>query len=203
MNLIVAHIYRFEFTTKKIGIQLAHAGVILLLVGQLATDMLARELQMHFAEGEKRNYSDSATEYELIFLSGDEVTAIPEKLLKASAKFKIENLPFTILVKTNWHNSDVTFRAPMMQNTAPLTPNGIAANFDFKNAEDVKVMDQRDVPTVVLEFFTPSGSLGTWVASDWAGDAALVEAVRNSYAPGLGAELAQKIAGATRRAADD
>ncbi len=194
VNLVVAHIYRFEFTTKKIGIQLAHAGVILLLVGQLATDMLARELQMHFAEGETRSYSDSATEYELIFVSGNEVTAIPEKLMKAGDELKIDSLPFAIRVKSVWKNSDVTFRAPMMQNAAPLTPNGIAANFDFKKADDVKTMDQRNVPTVVLEFITPSGSLGAWVASDWTGDAALVEAVRNTYAQ-MGADMAQKIAG--------
>jgi len=194
VNLVVAHVYRFELTFKKLGIQLAHAGVILLLVGQLATDMLARELQMHFAEGETRNYSDSATEFELIFQSGNEVTAIPEKMLKSGQELKIENLPFALLVKTNWHNSDLTFRAPMLQNTPPLTPNGIANNFDFKRAEDVKTMDQRNIPTVVLEFTTASGSRGTWVASDWAGDASLVEAVRNSYAQ-MGADMAQKIAG--------
>src|SRR5271170_6800593 len=34
VNLLAAHIYRFQFSVKKIGIQLAHAGVILLLVGQ-------------------------------------------------------------------------------------------------------------------------------------------------------------------------
>ena len=83
VNLVCAHIYRFQLTTKKIGIQLAHAGVILLLVGQLATDMLAREMQMHFSEGETRNYSESATDYELIFTSRrSKVTAIPAKLLK-------------------------------------------------------------------------------------------------------------------------
>lgn len=194
VNLIVAHIYRFEFSVKKLGIQLAHAGVILLLVGQLATDMLSRELQMHFAEGETRSYADSATEYELIFLSGNEITAIPQKMLKAGRELQIASLPFTVLVKASWHNSDVTFRAPMLQNTPPLTPNGIARNFDFKKAEDVKAMDQRNIPTVVLDFSTPAGSLGTWVASDWAGDASLVEAVRNSYAQ-MGAEMAQKIAG--------
>ena len=53
VNLVVSHIYRFEFTAKKIGIQLAHAGVILLLVGQLSTDLLSHEMQMHFVEGEK------------------------------------------------------------------------------------------------------------------------------------------------------
>ena len=193
VNLVVSHIYRFEFTVKKLGIQLAHAGVILLLVGQLATDLLARELQLHFAEGETRSYSDSAGAFELIFISGGEVTAIPERLLKSGDDLKIENLPFTILVKTNWHNSDVNFRAPMLQNAPPLTTNGIARNFDFKQAEDVKAMDVRNIPTVVLEFTTPAGSLGEWVASDWVGDASLVEAVRNSYAQ-MGQDMAQKIA---------
>src|SRR5476651_1915746 len=48
LNLIAAHLYRFNLSAKKIGIQLVHSGVILLLVGQLATDMLAHESQIHF-----------------------------------------------------------------------------------------------------------------------------------------------------------
>ena len=56
VNLVCAHIHRFRFTTQKIGIQLAHAGVIVLLVGQLSTDLLSREMQIHFAEGDSRNY---------------------------------------------------------------------------------------------------------------------------------------------------
>jgi len=194
VNLISAHIYRFQLTTKKIGIQLAHAGVIVLLVGQLSTDMLAREMQMHFAEGETRSYSESATDYELIFIAGDEVTAIPEKLLKAGDELKIENLPFNIHVLEHWRNSDINFRAPMLQNAPPLTTNGLAQNFDFKKLDDVKTTDQKNVPSVVLEFLTPAGSLGTWVASDWSGDTALVEAVRNGYAQ-MGMDMAQKIAG--------
>ena len=194
VNLVASHIYRFEFSTKKLGIQVAHAGVIVLLVGQLSTDLLSRELQMSFTEGETRHYSDSATDYELIFQSGDEVTAIPNKLLKAGDKLKIDGLPFAIRVKSVWKNSDVNFRAPMLQNAPPLTTNGIAASFDFKPVEEVKSPDQRNVPTAVLEFLAPGGSLGTWVASDWAGDPSLVEAVRNGYAQ-MGADLAQKIAG--------
>ncbi len=195
VNLVASHIYRFEFSTKKLGIQLAHAGVIVLLVGQLSTDLLSRELQMHFVEGQTRNYSDSATDYELIFQSGDEVTAIPEKMLKPGSELTTDKtgLPFTIRVKQHWHNSDLNFRAPMMQNAPPLVPNGIAVSFDFSKVDDVKVMDQRNVPTAVLEFVAPTGSLGTWVASDWAGDPTLVEAVRNGYAQ-MGADMAQKVA---------
>jgi hypothetical protein len=194
VNLIAAHIYRFELSRKKIGIQLAHAGVIVLLVGQLSTDMLAREMQMHFTEGETRSYSESATDYELIFIADGLVTAIPEKLLKAGDALKIENLPFTIRVKEHWRNSNLNFRAPMLQNGPPLTTNGVAENFDFKPAEDVKTTDEKNVPTVVLEFLTPAGSLGSWVVSDWSGDPALVESVRNGYMQ-MGGDLAQQIAG--------
>src|SRR5580692_12495421 len=67
LNLLAAHIYRFQLSVKKIGIQLAHAGVILLLVGQLATDMFAHESQISFSEGQTKNYSESAQYYELIF----------------------------------------------------------------------------------------------------------------------------------------
>jgi hypothetical protein len=195
VNLISAHIYRFEFSRKKIGIQLAHAGVIILLVGQLSTDLLSRELQMHFAEGDTRNFSESATEYELNFVAGDQVTAISEKILKPGNVLPPAQtgLPFAIRVKEHWHNSDINFRAPMMQNVPPLTTNGVARNFDFRKVEDVKAMDQRNVPTVLLEFSTPAGSLGAWVASDWIGDASLVEAVRNGYMQ-MGADMAQKIA---------
>jgi hypothetical protein len=192
VNLVAAHIYRFQLTWKKAGIQLAHLGVIILLVGQLSTDMLSRELQMRFTEGEMRSYSDSATEYELVFQCGDTRTAIPEKLLRAGNGLQVTNLPFDIIVKTNWHNSNVSFRAPMMQNGPPLAPNGIAANFDFFKMEDVKTMDERNIPTVLLEFRTPSASLGEWVVSDWAGDPGLVAAVRDGYAQ-MGS-MAQKIA---------
>ena len=69
LNLVAAHIYRFQLSTKKIGIQLTHLGVILLLVGQLVTDMFSRETQMHFVEGKTKSYSESPRNYELVFTS--------------------------------------------------------------------------------------------------------------------------------------
>jgi hypothetical protein len=194
LNLVCAHIYRFQLSVKKIGIQLAHAGVILLLVGQLVTDMLARETQVSFTEGATRNYSESATDDELIFTGGDEVTAIPNHLLKPGDTLKIDSLPFAIRVKNFWKNSDVSFRAPMLQNAPPLASNGVALNFDFTPLPDEKTMDRKNVPTAVIELIAPNGSLGEWVVSDWTGDAAMVAALQASYAQQVGADMAQKIA---------
>src|SRR5580692_7023271 len=86
LNLLAAHIYRFQLSVKKIGIQLAHAGVILLLVGQLATDMFAHESQISFSEGQTRSYSESANQYELAFTTAtgpntEQVVAFPVQML--------------------------------------------------------------------------------------------------------------------------
>ncbi|HSY75182.1 MAG TPA: cytochrome c biogenesis protein ResB [Dongiaceae bacterium] len=195
LNLVAAHIYRFQFSAKKIGIQITHLGVILLLVGQLVTDMRAKETQMRFVEGETKSYSESPRNYELVFVNGDEVTAIPDKLLARGGEMKIDNLPFTIRVKSYWKNSEASFRAPMMQNGPPLTTNGVAANFDFHQAVETKTMDDKNVPTAEIEIISANGSLGDWIVSDWTSDGAMIEELQQNYAQQLGADVTRKIIG--------
>jgi hypothetical protein len=199
-NLICAHVYRFQLSRKKIGIMLAHSGVILLLVGQLTTDMMARETQMRFVEGETKSYSESPRSYELIFTSddganGEQVVSIPDTLLARGGEIKNSNLPFTFHVKSFWKNSEPKFRAPMMQNGPPLTTNGVAANFDFKPAAETKTMDDKNVPTALIEIIGTNGSLGDWIVSDWASDDSMVGVLQESYARELGAAMTSKIIG--------
>ena len=195
VNLVAAHIYRFQFKAKKIGIQLAHAGVILLLVGQLATDILAREMQMHFVEGEKRGYSESASDYELIFDAGGQETAIPASLLIPGEDLKISNLPFTIRVKSFWKNSSAAFRAPMMKSNPVVASNGLALNFDFTPAEEAKAMDQKNIPTAIIDLINPAGVLlGDWAVSGWTGDPGSIQAMTEFYQNQVGVELARNIA---------
>lgn len=198
LNLLAAHIYRFQLSVRKIGIQLAHIGVILLLIGQLATDMFAHESQLNFYVGQTKDYAESARKFELIFTTPvgpdrQQVVSIPGSLLAQGGKIQDPNLPFAIVVKQFWKNSDTVFRAPMMQNGPPLAPNGVAENFDFHPAAEVKTMDDKNVPTALIELAGPNGSLGQWVVSDWTGDDAMVDAVRQNYAQQLGAQMAQTI----------
>jgi hypothetical protein len=187
INLVAAHIQRFQWTWKKIGIHLAHTGIILLLVGQLVTDLFSRETQLQFFEGETKNYSESGRAYELAFVTdvdehSEEVVAFPEASLTAGAEIRHEKLPFTVRVKEIWRNSEPAFRAPMQEHAPPLATNGIAQHFDFRAVPAAKTMDEKNVPTAVLEITGPEGSPGDWVVSGWAGDAALVSAIRSSYA---------------------
>jgi hypothetical protein len=49
-NLVAAHIYRLKFEWRKAGIQLTHAGIIVLLIGELLTGILAGR----FPDGDQR-----------------------------------------------------------------------------------------------------------------------------------------------------
>ena len=86
VNLISAHIKRFTFTKKKLGIFLTHIGLIMLLTGGLLTDLFQVETHMRLTEGQTKNYSESGMESELVFIDKskpdiDEVTAIPLSLV--------------------------------------------------------------------------------------------------------------------------
>ncbi|HEX3857118.1 MAG TPA: cytochrome c biogenesis protein ResB, partial [Verrucomicrobiae bacterium] len=161
----------------------------------LVTDMRAKETQMRFVEGETKSYSESPRNYELVFVNGGEVTAIPDKLLARGGEMKIDNLPFTIRVKSYWENSETSFRAPIMQNGPPLTTNGVAANFDFHQAAETKTMDDKNVPTAEIEIISSNGSLGDWIVSDWMSDGAMIESLQQSYAQQLGADMTRKVIG--------
>ena len=199
-NLLAAHIYRFQFTVKKLGIQIAHSGVILLLVGQLATDMFARESQIRFAEGETKTYAESSQYYELAFTvdagaDAEQVITIPQSLLVPGREIQDSHLPFTLRVKSFAKNSGAEFRAPMVVTGPPVTTNGVAVNFDFQPQPEVKTMDDKNVPTALIEIVGPNGSLGDWVVSGWTGDAAMVDGLRQDFTREVGPGMTRQIMG--------
>ncbi len=55
---------RDTYSGKKLGINFTHLGVVMLLLGQLATDQLAVETHLSFREGETRAYSESFGRYQ-------------------------------------------------------------------------------------------------------------------------------------------
>jgi hypothetical protein len=198
INLTAAHIKRFQFTTKKLGIHLTHLGVILLLVGQLTTDLFSRETQLRFSEGEAKVWSEDSMEYELAFTTdldadNEQVVAIPASIVAKGGEIKHEKLPFTVKVKSYWPNSDPSFRAPMGENAPAITTNGVAQHFDFRQIPISYDMESKNVPVAILDLAGPNGSLGTWVAPGWAGDETMSAAIRRSYYRQAGRELADSI----------
>ena len=87
INLTSAFLVRFQWTGKKIGIQLIHSGIILLLIGQLATQAIQEESRMQINKGEQTNYIERFHGVELALRdvtdpSKEKVITIPQELLE-------------------------------------------------------------------------------------------------------------------------
>ena len=94
LNLIAAHVKRFTWAKKKIGIQLTHLGVIVLLLGQLITDMMSQESLLTLTEGQSKNYSEAQRENELVFATDaadgqEQVVSVPESMLTAGKELAL------------------------------------------------------------------------------------------------------------------
>jgi hypothetical protein len=171
INLIASHIMRFKLTKAKAGIWMVHFGLILLLLGQLGTDLVSRESTLHLREGEAKNYSEADRQAELVVVDTadpdtDKVIAIPQALLMRKKEIRHGDLPFAIRIKKFFANSTVEDR-PAGATDAPPATEGIGPRALVKELPRVTEMDRRDVPSAIVEIQTPERSLGTWLVSEY------------------------------------
>src|SRR6266705_1698259 len=104
INLIAAHAKRFRWTWRKLGIHLTHAGLIIMLAGGLFTDLFAVESHTQLTGGETKNYSEDGLGMELAVIDVtdsdlDQVTAIPDTVLRHHRTIAYWSLPFRIVVR--------------------------------------------------------------------------------------------------------
>jgi hypothetical protein len=171
LNLVASQLRRLTFTASKIGLWMVHVGLILLLLGQLLTDLLSRESTLHLRDGESRNYSETEREAELAIIDSsdpgaDKVVAIPQGVLASEKSISPGDLPFTVRVKQFFGNSLVANRAADAAQP-PAATQGIGPRATVQPLPHVTEMDKRDVPSAVVEIETPQGSLGSWLVSEY------------------------------------
>lgn len=175
INLVASHFARFSLSWNKAGIWLVHFGLILLLIGQLMTDLLSRESTLHLREGQTKNYSESGREAELVLTDKsdpklDKVVSIPQRLLMSRSEITHPDLPFTLKVKNFYPNSVVQNR-PANATEPPPATQGIGLRASVQEVPKVTTTDRRDVPSMIFEVVSKNGqSLGTWLASEYVND---------------------------------
>lgn len=171
LNLTASFYSRFELNRKKLGIFLIHIGLILLLVGQLLTDLLSQESMLHLREGETKNYTEADSEVELAIIDtteadSDKVVAIPHTLLQAGAQLQHPSLPFVLQVRKFYPNSTLADRPKDSKEPLPATE-GFGPQLLVEEKPKVTAMDQRDIPSGIVEFKDGQTSLGTWLVSGY------------------------------------
>lgn len=172
-NLVAAHIRRFSWSWRKLGIQLTHLGLIIMLAGGLATDLFSVSSYLRLKEGETKNYSEDATRSELAVTDHtdartDQVTAIPAELLADGGAVTHESLPFRIVIRGFYRNSELKMIGENSAASVPAASNGAGARISVRSVPRATRMDDRDVMSAVLEIVPSAGgnSLGTWLVSD-------------------------------------
>jgi hypothetical protein len=169
VNLLLAHFQRFGLRWNKAGLLMIHFGLILLLLGQLATDLLQRESTMLLAKGQTKNYSEDMRLNELAITDttdpkNDQVVAIPEKLLANGGEIRHPALPFTVKVINYWPNCRLSTNAVPGSVPVPAT-RGVGAALHVLSEPPATGMDERSLPGAVVELIGPRGPLGTWLVS--------------------------------------
>ncbi len=167
VNLLAAHAKRFKLSRKKIGILMIHAGIVLLILGQFATDLLSNEGAMRLFEGEARNYSEDFRASELVLIDQsdpdrDRVFAIPDAMLKPGTEVRDPRLPAVLKVKNYWANADL-LRTNDGGSLEPGATHGELKDLFVVPRPKVNDTDSRDLPAAVVELEDAGKSVGTYL----------------------------------------
>ncbi len=171
LNLIAAHIKRFDLSKKKIGLFLIHIGLILLLLGQLLADMLSVESGLHLRLGESKNYSEESRRCELAVIDptdpdSDKVVVLGEETLAARQPVSSPDLPFVIQVRQYYLNSELSLTNDLESSyqASPATE-GSGVGLWLKSKPRSTSTDINDLQSALVELTANGKSLGTWLVS--------------------------------------
>ena len=172
INLTAAYITRFQWTGKKMGIQLIHLGIIMLLVGQLATQAMQEESRMQINKGESSNYIERFHGVELAFSDvtnpdTQKVVTIPQDILENGGTIRTADLPFKVQIKHFGVNCDFTVTPEGSKRSALVQEVnrgvGQTANLTISNKEEDFSSEGLNFGYLVFELFDGTKSLGTWL----------------------------------------
>jgi hypothetical protein len=99
----------------------------------------------------------------------DQVTAIPEAVLRRGGNLEHKSLPFRIAVRNYYQNSRLKMASEAGGAMKPIANQGPGAQVVVESVPRATGVNDRDVVTAAVEIIAPEGSLGTWLVSDGLG----------------------------------
>jgi hypothetical protein len=169
LNLIANYIRRYKFNWDNIGLLTVHLGLVLLLVGQLFTDLLSTESAMNLQLGETKNYSEDFFASELVVADTTDpdtarVVSIPTSLLSATSVVPLPQKPFNLQVHQFWPNAELLEKAGDGAVASGATE-GVGRTLWVQSRPPTVKMDERNVPAATVTLSDAGQSLGTWLVS--------------------------------------
>lgn len=192
INLIAAHVARFKFTKKRIGIIMTHFGVILLLVGEFVTGFAAEEGNMTILEGETVNFVEDIRTPEIAVIDrsspdDDLVVVIPERYMGTGKTITNGLLPFTIEMTEWMPNSQMFGPAQSDPLRRALADSGIASELTALPAPRANGVDGAtvDTPSAYITLKDGDTRIGSYLISVYVEEPQLVTVDGKEYWIGL------------------
>jgi len=169
LNLIAVGSRRLRPGRGKWGLLLIHAGLVLLLLGQLITDTLSVESAMRLQEGETKNYSEDFHSSELVIVDAtdpahDQVVSLPERLLRGGGELPVPATPFTLAISDHWVHAELLTQEASGAK-ASTADRGVGTGLWILGRPPTTRMDERNLPATLVEIRAGSERLGTWLVS--------------------------------------
>ena len=151
---------------RKAGIVLLHLGVVGLMANELYVTYTNKETRMQFAEGQTATTAIDLRETELVVIDQsnadvDEITVIPEQILKSGVTIEDPNLPFKVRCVEFFDNS----RLERLSTPPSEDIKGIGQRWGAVKLPPI-VGEGVDSASARVEIISKSGeSLGEWFVS--------------------------------------
>lgn len=182
-NLVAAHLVRFKLSWRRSGIIVLHAGMALLMIGELVTGLYAVESTMIIRVGETTDFVDVTREYEIAVTDPsdpqtDRVTVIPQAFFHRPGTIDADGLPFRIEVLEYWRNTaEEKLTAPPPAGTPDVFPVGFVTGQTIyfrlsprPEAAGVDTEARSDIPSARVKVIDKQtgADLGQFLLSLWA-----------------------------------
>lgn len=176
INLACAHVRYFRPSWKKAGIPLIHGGIVLLLLGQLWTQLRQEEYFLWLAEGEQNNFVEAFHEDEFVVVdkSAEETNTVyswdVRDLARVGTTLEHEGLPFRVEVLWFARNAAIFPRPDTPDATFPAMPfdRGLGADRDMVALPQrpTYAEGERNATSAIVRLMDGSEPVGTWLVSN-------------------------------------
>jgi hypothetical protein len=144
---------------------------MVLLVGQLLTQLLAHESNMPIEVGQTQNYSESFGDMELALTmtsdpQTDQVTSIPYSMFNHEGRIDPPGLPFSLFIRKFYPNAQLGMASA---GQTPVATQGIGPRIAVQELAPTSSDDEMNQVTVYMEVMEGDRSLGIWLVSSGLG----------------------------------
>ncbi len=168
VNLAAALVRRFEFSVRRLGLWVVHAGLVLLVAGEFVTGAFQVDAKMTIEEGQTADFLEDYHKMELAVTDLTDPAhpveyGVPDSRLRTGARVPLPGTPVTLRVKRFYTNAQL---APLGPGGPPaLADRGVGTGIRITEAPPATSDQEVNATSALVEPLAGGRSYGIWLVS--------------------------------------